>query len=227
MLHTVNVYNIKISNLLPSVHSLYRLLSNKEQIQSKRFFTSNLSNRYIVTRAILRSILSTYIGTTYKDIEFVRNIYGKPYVKGIGIEFNMSHSYDSAYYAITSNFAVGIDVEFYNQQKNIVNIAKSVFSIRELDYFFNLSQCKRQEFFFNTWTKKEAVIKAMGLGLAYPMENVDTIIYKDLGYIKLSKDIYYLHDLTSESRYQVHLVVKNVNDIVIHQHHNYSHFDTK
>jgi 4'-phosphopantetheinyl transferase len=171
----------------------------------------------VVTRAVLRSILAKYLGTEPQHIEFTRNSYGKPFVKGANIEFNMSHSYNSAYYAITSDFSVGIDVEFYNKEKNIFNIAKSVFSNDELNFFLNLPTLQRQEFFFNAWTKKEAVIKAMGLGLAYPMEKVDTILEKRKGHIELSKDKYYLHALDTSRDYKAHLVAKNERDIVIDQ----------
>lgn len=225
MLYTVNVYCITINSYFNSLKFLYSLLSTQEKIQSEKFFTINLSNRYIVTRAVLRSILAEYLGTIPQDIEFIRNSYGKPFVRGANIEFNMSHSYNSAYYAITSDFSVGIDVEFYNKGKNIFNIAKSVFSIDELEFFLNLSDLKRQEFFFNVWTKKEAVIKAMGLGLAYPMEKVNTMLDKKKGYIGLSEDRYYLHTLNSSNAYKAHLVVKNKEDIVINQHcfqHNFS-----
>lgn len=217
MLYTVDVYCITISSYFNSLKFLYSLLSTQEKIQSKKFFTINLSNRYIVTRAVLRSILAEYLGTRPQDIEFVKNSYGKPFVKGANIEFNMSHSYNSAYYAITFDFSVGVDVEFYNKGKNIFNIAKNVFSTDELEFFLNLPDLKRQEFFFNVWTKKEAVIKAMGLGLSYPMEKVNTMLNKKKGYIDLSEDRYYLHTLNSSNDYKAHLVAKNKEDIVINQ----------
>jgi 4'-phosphopantetheinyl transferase len=214
MLCTVNVYYITISSYLNALEALYSLLSTQEKIQSKKFFTINLSNRYIVTRAVLRSILAEHLGTMSQDIEFVRNSYGKPFVKGVDIEFNMSHSYDAAYYAVASDFSVGIDVELYNEDKNIFDIAKSVFSADELARFLSLPDLKRKDFFFNAWTKKEAAIKAMGLGLAYPMEKVNTMQEKREGHMDLSGDKYYLHALNSNSNYKAHLVVKNKVDIV-------------
>jgi hypothetical protein len=57
----------------------------------------------------------------------------------------------------------------------------------------------------------------MGLGLAYPMEKVDTILEKRKGHIELSKDKYYLHALDTSRDYKAHLVAKNERDIVIDQ----------
>jgi len=217
MLHTVNVYYTTVNYHFRFIKSLLSVLSTREKKQSERFFTKNLSEKYIVTRAILRNILSQHLGIAPQDVEFVRNSYGKPFVRDTEIEFNMSHSYNSVYYAIAHNFSVGIDVEFYNREKAIFNIAKSVFSEDELLFFLSLSNVKRQEFFFDTWTKKEAVIKAMGLGLAYPMEKVNTMLEKNIGYIKLFQDQYYVHALNSSNSYKAHLVVKNEEDIVINQ----------
>lgn len=217
MLNTVNVYSIAISHYLNSLKWLYSLLSAKEKAQSKKFFTVDLTNRYIITRAVLRNILAKHLGTLPQDLEFVRNSYGKPFVRGVDLEFNMSHSRDSAYYTVAVDFSVGIDVEFYNRKKDIFNIAQNVFSSHELDFFLNLSKLKRQDFFFNTWTKKEAVIKAMGLGLAYPMEKVDTMLEKNSQYVNISGDRYYLHNLNSSDDYKSHLAVKNNSDIVVNQ----------
>jgi len=213
----VDVYYIAISTYLCALEYLYSLLSKKEKIQSQKFFTVNLSNKYIVTRAILRSILAKHLKIVPQDIEFVKNSYGKPFVRGVKIEFNMSHSHDFACYAIGADFSIGIDIEFYNKEKNIFNIAESVFNANELEFFLDLPSIERQEFFFTTWTKKEAVIKAMGLGLAYPMEQVDTILEKRVGYIGLSGDRYYLHALNSNNQYKAYLAVKNKSDILVNQ----------
>ena len=57
----------------------------------------------------------------------------------------------------------------------------------------------------------------MGLGLAYPMEQVDTILEKRAGYIGLSGDRYYLHALNSNNQYKAYLAVKNKSDILVNQ----------
>lgn len=206
-----------MSSCFSTLEPLYALLSTREKKQSKKFFTANLRNRYIVARALLRSILAKHLGTLPQEIEFVRNRYGKPFVSGVkNIEFNMSHSYDYVCYAITSGMSVGLDIEFYNKEKNIFNIAQSVFTNQELSLFLSLSNFERQDLFFNIWTKKEAIIKALGLGLAYPMEKVNTIENKNKSYVSLSTERYYLHSLNNiNSGYKAHLAVKDESDIII------------
>lgn len=216
-MNIINVYNIVTNQYLQDLKELYNLLSVQEKAQSSKFITSALSNNYIITRAVLRSILAKYLNIIPQDIEFITNRYGKPSVKGSDIKFNMSHSVKSAYYAVSASFDLGIDVEFFNIKKNIFDIAKSVFSTTEFDYFIKLSNDERQEFFFEAWTKKEAMIKAVGLGLSYPMEEVDTLKMGDNNCLELFGTQYYLYKLSSNECYRAHLVVKDQIDIVIEQ----------
>lgn len=217
MLNKVDVYYIMTSTYLSASDFLYSFLSKEEKTQSQKFFTSDLGNKYIITRAVLRAILSKYLKISPQEIVFTTNGYGKPFVQGSNIEFNMSHSRDCVYYAIAYGFAVGIDVEFYDREKNIFNLIKGVFSSNELEFFLNLPDFALQDFFFTTWTKKEATIKAMGLGLAYPMEQVDTILESRIGYIPLSESRYYLHALKTNDQYKAHLVVQNRRDTLVNQ----------
>ena len=216
-MNVINVYTIITSDYLQNLKELYNLLSVREKIQSTKFITPSLSNRYIITRAALRGILAKHLNVIPQDIEFITNSYGKPSVKGNSIKFNMSHSIEMAYYAVSISFDLGIDVEFFNRKKNIFDIAKSVFSTTEFDFFIKLSNDERQEFFFETWVKKEAMIKAVGLGLSYPMKEVDTLQMHNNHSLELCGSQYYLYRLASDNFYKAYLVVKDQENISIEQ----------
>lgn len=213
----INVYNIITKQYLHDLEELYSFLSTQERSQSSKFITSALSNNYIITRAVLRCILAKSLKIKPQEIKFLTNPYGKPSVEGSVIKFNMSHSVNSAYYGVSDDFDLGIDVEFFNVKKNIFDIAKSVFSTREFCYFVNLSSEGQQKFFFEAWTKKEAMIKALGLGLSYPMEKVDTLNMKNSNCLELLGERYYLYKLHSTEYYRAHLVIKNRMDVKINQ----------
>lgn len=213
----IHVFNIVINDYLHDLEKLYSFLSIQERSKSNSLITPALRNNYIITRAVLRSILSNFLKIKQQEIRFLTNPYGKPSVKGRDINFNISHSMNSAYYAISVDFEVGIDVEFFDTKRNILGIAKGVFSANEFCHFINLSRDKQQEFFFEAWTKKEAMIKALGSGLSYPIKKVDTLNMKSNNCLELLGDQYYLYKLFSTNCYRAHLVVKNQMNIKINQ----------
>jgi 4'-phosphopantetheinyl transferase len=83
------------------------------------------------------------------------------------LEFNVSHSRDRLLVAVTAGRAVGIDIEFRRTKLTMESIAKRWFAPEEQTFFRTLEDPATG--FFEIWAKKEAYVKAMGVG-----------IYKDL-----------------------------------------------
>lgn len=84
------------------------------------------------------------------------------------IQFNMSHSHRMGLYAVTSQRAVGIDIEHIRMDFECEKIAGRFFHERETDRLRGLSPGERREAFFQYWTCKEAYIKGRGKGLSIP-----------------------------------------------------------
>lgn len=87
----------------------------------------------------------------------------------------MSYSHDIASYIISLNYKVGIDIELHNNTLNIQEFADLIFTPSEYKFFSTLEDEERVNFFYNTWTKKESIIKASGQGLSYPVNSIETI----------------------------------------------------
>lgn len=97
------------------------------------------------------------------NLEFDKNIYGKPHIKSHKNFFNISHSYNKAVVAIASQ-EVGIDVEKIKTHN--FNIANKYFSKCERDYiFFDESEEEIKKKFCILWTLKESYLKFKGIGL--------------------------------------------------------------
>ena len=93
---------------------------------------------------------------------------GKPFIAG-GPEFNISHSGDIVVLAVAEDASVGIDIE----EVRPVNVADYVRQIPEVAHAREaLAGPQTDNFFFECWTRKEAVLKACGEGLLRPMEDV-------------------------------------------------------
>ena len=87
------------------------------------------------------------------------------------MNFNLSHSHDLALYAFTLQRRIGIDLEQLRPISMAEQIAKRYFSSQENAVFSKLSQMQKQEAFINGWTSKEAYVKAIGEGLALPLNS--------------------------------------------------------
>ena len=150
---------------------LMALLSNDEQIKADSFRFEKLRLRYIAGRAALRKLLGGYIGCETEAVSFVYNDYGKPSLQDVdsGLRFNVSHSGEIMLAAFALNSKIGIDIEAIQQNIDCMDICQCWFSVQESNALRNLPEEKRIGAFFRVWTRKEAYIKARGIGLSYPL----------------------------------------------------------
>lgn len=150
---------------------LYSTLSPDERNRSARFRFARDRQRFITARGVLRGLLGRYLGTRPDQIRFTYNAFGKPELSaefGSRLRFNLSHSGDLALIAITTDAAIGVDLERIRPQPDYGAIARSVFSAAEVDQLNSLPSHLYAQAFFNCWTRKEAYVKARGEGLAMP-----------------------------------------------------------
>ena len=148
---------------------LARCLSEEEKARADRFHFGRDGCRFAAGRGLLRHILSRYAELPAQDFVFAYGEQGKPYVAGdstvTSLSFNLTHSQGLALYAVTRNRPVGIDMEFVRPIGG-GEIAERFFTPWERDELEALPDDQRNEGFFNAWTRKEAVLKATGQGLA-------------------------------------------------------------
>lgn len=156
---------------------LTQTLSADEQTRAARFHFDKDRKYFVVSRGLLRVLLGQYLGIKAKQIEFSYGSQGKPTLAPSEykptLSFNLSHSQDHALYAFTQNRQIGIDLEYIRPLPDIEPIVKHIFSARERSVFQTLSPNQKIIAFFNAWTCKEAVLKAIGKGLAQPMNQIE------------------------------------------------------
>lgn len=127
--------------------------------------------RYIAAHGQLREILSSYLNIKPCDLIIEQSKGTKPKILNKSIYFNLSHSGDYALLAVTLTGELGIDIECERQQFNLHSAGKSVFSSAEYQSIAAMDKAKQQEAFYKCWTKKEAFIKAIGLGFSYDTQS--------------------------------------------------------
>jgi len=174
--HTVNIWKIDYRAFSEEKQWL-NILNNQEQTRAQKFHYQTDRKRYLVTRALLKLILSKITGNNPAEISFSYNNHGKPYLENTGkTSFNVSHSGDLGLIAVSDLTLLGIDVEKFRRRINPKRMAKRFFSTSEQEELAGLTDSSILEGFFNGWTRKEAVIKALGLGLAMPLRNFDVTL---------------------------------------------------
>ncbi len=155
-------------HLLPE---LSRLLSDDEHARAQRFVYPRDRNRYIAGRARLRQLLAAETGRAPQSLRFRYGANGKPSLDG-GPAFNLSHSGTLAALAIgAATPEIGLDIERIRPIEDTV--ARRHFSPAE---YAALSRLRGDDWltgFYRCWTRKEAIIKARGLGLAMPLDSFD------------------------------------------------------
>jgi len=171
--YIANLTNYKQDTQL--MHLFWECLSTKEQTQAKQYYTSDLSDRYIISHGVLRYILSYYTRQLPQDIEFIHNEYGKPFLKNNNIQFNMSHSHDMVSYIISLDYRVGIDIELHDSTIDVHELSDLVFTPKEHEFIIKLDTIKKLDLFYKLWTIKESLIKASGQGLSYPINTIEAI----------------------------------------------------
>lgn len=173
----IHVWLISITREKSKLASLWDSLTPAEKEKTRQFKFAKLKQRFIISQGTLRFLLGKYLKTKPEKIIFERNKYGKPYVKNLStkIKFNLSHAHNLALFAFTLKHEVGVDIELVRRNFPIGEISKRFFHADENQALLALPAKQRVAAFFNCWVKKEALIKAIGLGLFYALDkfNVD------------------------------------------------------
>ena len=144
-------------------------LSSFEAQRAKRFRFERHRRRFIVSRGRLRQQLGARLGVRPEAVELAYGANGKPCLKHNGWRFNISHCDDVALFAFSKTSEVGVDVEAIRPIREADAIAAHVFSPLE-----RLACEMNQPLeFLRCWTRKEALVKALGEGLSMPLEQFD------------------------------------------------------
>jgi 4'-phosphopantetheinyl transferase len=147
--------------------ALWPLLSGAEQIRADRLLAPGHREAYIRAHAGLRLILAPPLATPPARIAFQQGPQGKPAVSG-PLEFNLTTSGDLALVALRWNRAVGIDCERPTANRNLLGIARRLFSAPEVARLIAATEAERPALFLRFWTALEARVKLDGGGLFQP-----------------------------------------------------------
>lgn len=164
------------------------LLSEDERIRSEAFRFNRDRRQYLASRALLRHALSQYDPRKPEAWRFLSNSHGKSAIAPTcGLRFNLSHSSGLVACLIAHGLEVGVDVEPHERAGEIVEIAVSVFSPKELRQLESLSGTPKANRALSLWVLKEAYVKARGFGLSLPLTQF-SFLFSDADNIRLETE---------------------------------------
>lgn len=198
----VHVWSLNLDLIPEDEYTYYGLLSDDEGIKARRYRLATHQRRSMLARAYLRIILSLYLNVDPKIIVFAYHNRkpGLVFPKSMPVNFNLSHSHDLLVIGVTLNHALGIDVEKIDSHA-YEEIAARHFSYQEKLCLSQLSESRKKWAFYNIWSRKEAVLKAAGIGLSIPLSSLSVPISDQAEWIELLGKRWYLLSLLLHPHY--------------------------
>ncbi|MBN2556497.1 MAG: 4'-phosphopantetheinyl transferase superfamily protein [Anaerolineales bacterium] len=159
------------------------LLSAGERDRAAHFRREVDRIRYVAVHAFLRRTLARYLSMCADEIDFIEGPAGKPALTQMpgepDLRFNLSHSGDHAFIAVTIGREVGVDFEVIQPDVDALGLAEEVFSANICKALRLLSSEARVHAFYRTWTRLEAVLKARGVGFSLDPRSVQIPLEAD------------------------------------------------
>ena len=155
---------------------LHSILGDDERRRAARFVFPSHRRRYLTAHAALRLVLAHYVEEDPRSLQFERSTYGKPRLVhrlAGDYEINLSHSDDHGLIAVARAREVGVDIEVHRADIDIYALARYVLSPAEQRAFAAVPVADQRAAFFRAWARKESFVKAIGEGLACPLDSFD------------------------------------------------------
>lgn len=127
---------------------------------------------YLTAHGLLRHLLSKLDQKTPpSEWRFAVGLHGKPFLPGSKWSFSLSHCRELVAVAVCEGCALGVDVEHVDPRHATDMIAHRVYGPAELADIS--AQPDRVARFFERWTLKEALVKAMGTGIGEDLPSIE------------------------------------------------------
>lgn len=167
----VHLWAVRLAPADPArVAALAATLDADERARADRFLAEAPRRRFIVTRGTLRTLLGAYLEIEPARIVLETGPRGKPALAHTAatapFRFNLAHADDLGVIAVASGRDVGVDIEPRARRVEPLAIADRYFAPEEAAALHALPPDAARVEFLRLWVCKEAIAKALGLGIA-------------------------------------------------------------
>ena len=173
----IHLWSFCFKDLASDFDALRSLCSRDELERAAHYRWTDDASRFILGRGQLRRLLEAYAGIPAEEVVLSYGPYGKPSLKAMSslpdIRFNVSHTSEGIVYLFALGHDVGIDIETNPLKSDYFDDCSRIFSDKELAHLQGVRDDKRAEMILTYWIRKEACLKALGVGFSLGPENVD------------------------------------------------------
>lgn len=187
------------------------IMSVEEQLRCDEYLNKAEKIRYTCNHRFVRQVLAKYLNIAPAEVEFSHAVMGKPFLKQGNLFFNYSYRTTFGVLALSKTHEVGVDIENIKLLQDPPTFASFSFSENERELIFNSTPEKFQDTLFTFWTFKEAIIKALGVGLNADLTQIDLapFFYSEFNSLKFDNDtLYTIKQIKALPGYKVAFAVK-------------------
>ena len=148
-------------------------LSPGEEARAARMVPEQDGRRYRAARHALRRVIAEAVNAPPESLVIEPDDLGKPRLHESGLQFNLSHSAGEALIGVSPHRAIGVDIEVVHEVLDAEALARAHFTSAERAEWSRAAPAARDRTFLTCWTRKEACVKALGVGLSAGPEAVE------------------------------------------------------
>jgi 4'-phosphopantetheinyl transferase len=174
------------------------LLSTRERARAGRLKRPDERRRSLQAHCAVRRVLALQLGVDPGYLEFDTTDTGKPFLAkpAQALQFNLSHSDRHGLIAVAEDRSVGVDIEMTRPMSDLLEVAVGVATAREIDLLRQLPAGEMHSSFFDLWTRKEALLKAIGRGFLLDPRQVEVGIGPGRSYVTFDARIWTVETLS-------------------------------
>lgn len=161
----VRLYTLRLDDRDADSAGAAAILSPEEQARAASILDTRARARFVRVRCALRELLGSVLGEPPASVPIGEDKGGRPQIGGSPVSFNVSHTRGVAVIGITRAGPVGVDVQSLRPGQDPLRLARRFFDPSEADVIAALPPGVAAEAFLRAWTAKEAVVKALGVGI--------------------------------------------------------------
>jgi 4'-phosphopantetheinyl transferase len=168
---TIRCWRVLVDQIDPATEfDLRSVMDDGERMRASRFLHASDRRSFAAAHAGLRLVLAAALGAKCHEFRFGSGLFGKPVLEDGAVEFNLSHSGGVVLIALAKELAIGADVEQIRPLPDRHAIVNNYLHRSEAADLNALPEAEAGLAFFRCWARKEAVTKALGLGLSLPLD---------------------------------------------------------
>ena len=201
----ITYWDIDLENIDPSHFiNFYHLLSDKNKTRASLFAKDKDRNLFITAHFALDIILESLF--EIKPI-FLTDEHCKPFIQNYPIHFNLSHT-DKRVILGFSKQALGVDIEKITPLQDLDLLIEHSMHPDEIRLLMTLDPSQKTHLFYSMWTKKEAVVKAIGIGMRKELNSFSLN--------SLTKDASWkIFELALDNRYSAAIATQNTASSIV------------